>query len=44
MCLSSDLGAVNFAVFVPALSEFPYMAFEKSVNYSVKQALNPLIL
>lgn len=36
MYLSSDLGTVNFSVFVPALSKFHYMAFDKSVSYSVK--------
>lgn len=34
--LSSGLRAVNFSDFVPALSKIPYMAFDKSVNYSVK--------
>jgi len=36
MYLSSGLRAVNFSDSMPALSIIPYLAFDKSVNYSVK--------
>lgn len=44
VCLSSVLRAMVLSNPVPVLSKIPTVAFDKSVNYCVKQDLKTVIL